>query len=545
MASYHQLPNGEEEINLDKDTHTRRPPPTSTTRHTSTNRGRIQNAFDRAVDSFDRAAPNWLRKRATPINALVAFGGLLILTLVVGYMVLLGKPDSAISKSKFGQAVGLGPGDYLNAAKTDQVPLETDPFVNDVVLITKVGSATLFERLMTHVALRSASGSVAPKSLFFSDAESRVGEIHIQDILANVSDRIKKDREFSQLYSITHDLLDNHQRLDQVLDKETGWKLDKFKFLPMMGEAYRKYPDAKWYVMVEADTFLFWNQLVKWLKAQDHEEQLYFGHPSFTDHEGKSFMFSHGGSGFVLSKGIMDATYGLDPEFEHHQDDLVLHSAFGDALLSLAIFNTTTVKIDKLSEQGWEKFNDVPPRQLKFRKDVWCNQLFTFHHVTPNDIYDLYDFQTRIEARLKKNDFLRWADVWEEFKPQYLKKTVMPGKEVLKRGWQVMWDWDSETDDSYTSDAVRCQEKCRENEDCYMWEWKEDGGSGRKRSENSLRSRSDRGNCRWTSQFLRIGVINPDNERIFSGWMGDRIERWAKVNQCAGREGFTWEPSSE
>jgi hypothetical protein len=47
--------------------------------------------------------------------------------------------------------------------------------------------------------------------------------------------------------------------------------LDKYKFLPLHADAARRFPDAKYTVSVEADTFLFWNQLVKWLKERDRE----------------------------------------------------------------------------------------------------------------------------------------------------------------------------------------------------------------------------------------------------------------------------------
>ena len=59
-----------------------------------------------------------------------------------------------------------------------------------------------------------------------------------------------------------------------------GWALDKFKFLPLHGDAYRTRPDAKWHVSIEDDTFVFWNQLLKWLKTQDHNALRMFGNPA-------------------------------------------------------------------------------------------------------------------------------------------------------------------------------------------------------------------------------------------------------------------------
>lgn len=38
-----------------------------------------------------------------------------------------------------------------------------------------------------------------------------------------------------------------------------GWKLDKWKFVPMVNRTLYEYPDMKWCVFAEGDTFVLWS----------------------------------------------------------------------------------------------------------------------------------------------------------------------------------------------------------------------------------------------------------------------------------------------
>lgn len=57
----------------------------------------------------------------------------------------------------------------------------------------------------------------------------------------------------------------------------TAWQIDKWKFLPLHADAYRRWPNAKWHIAIEDDTWLLWNNLVKWLKTKPHDEQKFYG----------------------------------------------------------------------------------------------------------------------------------------------------------------------------------------------------------------------------------------------------------------------------
>lgn len=465
---------------------------------------------------------------------------------------------------------------------------------DDLVLITKVGSATVHKRLLIHLAEQSISNLYIPNRLYVSDYPLQLttpttDNITFFDALANVSSTISGLDEFKSLRGELKALIESNQDLDDMSAKDGGWKLDKYKFLPMVAEAWRRFPGKKWYVVVEADTFLFYNQLVRWLSTLDASQQYLLGHPTFCDYDGKSTMFTHGGSGIVLSQGIMQASFGADQEFEHSHDDLIQKSAFGDALLSKSIYDSPQVHLTELSPEGGEKFNSDPPRVLKFTRNNWCSPIMSFHHITPTDAAHLYDFQRRIEPKLSASsssaaaaaggqelDLVRWGDVWDEFIPNFLRQAMeqvgkfdadsmlKPGSsepgEVGVIGWQAIEDWDSETTDLVASSADECQAQCRADPNCLMWEWRKGQGerdqvwadqgrrvSRRKRSQAANRldgdiqernTNAEWGKCRFTSDFLRIGLTKPKEASLTTGWMGTRIDRWRKDLECSGRTGL-------
>ncbi|KAJ1577497.1 hypothetical protein NDA11_002679 [Ustilago hordei] len=433
---------------------------------------------------------------------------------------------------------------------------------DDLVLITKVGSATLHSRLLTHLAEQRVCSLYIPNHLYSSDYPLTLASHNITffDALSNLSSTITSTQEFSQLHSELTALISSNQDLRAMSDKDGGWKLDKYKFLPTFAQAWRMWPGKKWYVMVEADTFLFYNELVKWLAGLDERKQLMIGHPSWCDYDGKSTVFTHGGSGIVLSKAIMQASFGSDEDFEHHQDELILKSAFGDALLSKSLYDAPKVTLTELSPEGGQRFNSDPPRILKFDRRNWCEPILTLHHVTPADTAHLYDFQRRIEPRLQKGDTIRWGDIWDEFQPEFLRKAMQDvarwdqdnklseGEpevgEVAVKGWQAIENWDSETWDEVTSSANECQKLCRMNQDCLLWQWSKgqgqrpNGKSGQTWTGDRRSDGGDWGKCRYTSDFLRIGIAKPKETHLLTGWMATRIDRWRRDLECSGRTGL-------
>lgn len=181
---------------------------------------------------------------------------------------------------------------------------KTARFEESLLLTFKTGSAVIYDRTPIQVQhlLDSQSNTwqadgwneYIPNQLFYSDAEEWIGKAYFRDALANVSSEMKTFEGFQEYHrihelrvsqyprppslsmltcSITFQQANNQDPSHPVVagTASSGWQLDKFKFLPLHGDAYRRFPDIKYVVSIEDDTFLFWNQLVKWLKIKDKE----------------------------------------------------------------------------------------------------------------------------------------------------------------------------------------------------------------------------------------------------------------------------------
>lgn len=506
-----------------------------------------------------RSAAGWIQRCKTTV--------LVCVCIVLATMVLL-RDHRASSPPPASPSTNALVAPSSTTTTSPTLPPSTPPtpayrLEDDMVLITKVGSATVHKRLLIHLAEQPRSHLYMPNQLYVSDYALQLGNITLYDALANVTSTISALPEFRSLRGELQALLESNQNLDDMSSKDAGWKLDKYKFLPAVAEAWRRFPGKKWYVLVEADTFVFWDEMVKWLGRLDEGEQYLLGHPSFCDYDGKSTMFTHGGSGIVMSRALVEASFGSDAEFEHTHDELIQASAFGDALLSKAIYDSPRVHLTELSPEGGERFNSDPPRVLKFVRGTWCKPILTFHHITPTDAVHMYDFQRRITPLLPANDTVRWADVWDEFTPHFLKQAMEqvgrfhndhsaqfvdpatgaePG-EVAIVDWQAFEDWDSETTDVVTPSADECQRKCRQDANCLMWEWRKkgDGWPEQEWAQNRKRDEQARvwGKCRYTTEFLRIGLTKPKaDDELTTGWMGSRIDRWRREQVCSGRTGL-------
>lgn len=104
-----------------------------------------------------------------------------------------------------------------------------------------------------------ADSSCITNMLVFSDLEETVGNHHFIDILADLPPSYYDNEDFA-VYSAQKQA---HSEGKPVGYSAEGWKLDRFKFLPMVDKAYQMRPNADWYVFIEADVYYFWGMSFK------------------------------------------------------------------------------------------------------------------------------------------------------------------------------------------------------------------------------------------------------------------------------------------
>ena len=174
-----------------------------------------------------------------------------------------------------------------------------------------------------------------------------------------------------------------------------GWKLDKWKFMPMLNRTLHEYPDKKWYVFMEADSFLLWSMLLQYLSLLNPIEPYYIGAGSCIGDD----LFAHGGSGFVVSQPAMllvtqhYATHKAEVETltdELWAGDHVLAKSFNDAGVS--------------TTDAWPHFQGDYPGLVAYAGpdgrytpaawlQEWCVPTISYHHMSSDMIEGLWGFE--------------------------------------------------------------------------------------------------------------------------------------------------------
>ncbi|KAK5634487.1 hypothetical protein RRF57_010200 [Xylaria bambusicola] len=188
-----------------------------------------------------------------------------------------------------------------------------------------------------------------------------------------------------------------------------GWKLDKWKFLPMVSRALEHRPSAKWFVFIEPDTHMIWQNMLEYLSQFDASKPYYLGKYMWI---GK-VLFGHGGSGFMISNPAMEMVSKHWTENQDWFDEYTAKEWAGDMILGKAMENigihlvsaSPHVQIDSLSTLDWAaNRGDKPP---------WCYAPVTFHHMTTPDIHTLWRFEHDWLRQNNANTIPRLRDIFE------------------------------------------------------------------------------------------------------------------------------------
>lgn len=269
--------------------------------------------------------------------------------------------------------------------------------MDDVLVIMKTGVTEALEKVPVHL---QTTLRCVPHYAIFSDFEEQISGVRTHDVLRNVSHEIKQTNPDFGIYNRVRVYgRKGLQESDLVKDvnspsgklKNPGWKLDKWKFLPMIDEALQIRPDAKWYYFMEADTYPFWPNLMAWLEQFDPEKPLYIG----SQMQIGDVVFAYGGSGIILSNPAMRkaserraARLAEIDEYTagHWAGDCVLGKVLHDAGVNLLwawpMMQTSTIwRVDLINEA--------------YDKKPWCYPAVSFHHMTPADVELVWQFDQR------------------------------------------------------------------------------------------------------------------------------------------------------
>ncbi|KAL5117275.1 hypothetical protein ACEQ8H_004834 [Pleosporales sp. CAS-2024a] len=413
----------------------------------------------------------------------------------------------------------------------------------DVLVVLRTGATESQQKLPVH--LRTTLRCV-PHFVVVSDMDEEIDGVHVHDVLARVSDKTKNEHDDFKLYR--H--LQEHRRQglpdlpvmtgmsgsskgDYLRTENDGWKLDKWKFLPMLEHAYAHKPDAKWFLLLESDTYLSWANLLTYLAKFDASKPYYIGkHLYINDIE-----FAYGGAGIVLSNPAMHAAIAQRSAHDDKYESFTATHWVGDCALG-KVFEDIHIPLHRAFPhfQADSPFS-LDPAITKIDRDLWCFPAITYHHVSPAEIAQLWTFEQQwASARgttLRHRDVFTWL-----IKHRLPLSSPSSSSPPPRDNWDNLSSLSSPTDftayDHSTSSnplernawksAAHCRALCEHRASCLQFSF-------------------DVGSCRVSDKFS-LGYERR-GERVRSGWMLDRIEdSWrALEDRCSVRD--WWAPDGE
>ncbi|KAK5190004.1 hypothetical protein LTR72_008415 [Exophiala xenobiotica] len=217
--------------------------------------------------------------------------------------------------------------------------------------------------------------------IVISDYQEEVGGHKFIDILATLPGPYSKHPDFTAYYTQQKARLGG-----KVEPSRDAWKLDRFKFLPMVNAAYEMRPNASWYVFLEADVYIFWDNLFRLLDQFNPQEMHYLG-SAVPGSKGR--WFAYGGAGIVISHALMQSLVGDGTILTERYQKMAINDCCGDAVLAYVILAKTGVKLKDLHPM----FSGDYLPDLGIDEQRWCTPLISLHRMSIDSLRSLWRWE--------------------------------------------------------------------------------------------------------------------------------------------------------
>ena len=327
-----------------------------------------------------------------------------------------------------------------------------------LAMCLKTGMETIIDRVP--VQLMSFLRDDTP--LIISDFQETMAGIEVINVLSKHEQRTSFPK-YRHAKSITVD--------EQSPDQNDGWKLDAGKNIPGFKRMYYEFPNAKWFIMFDDDTYLFKNNLIAHLKTLDHTQPFYLGNPlglspCGENGEIENGVFGHGGSGIVLSKGAMEKMVPIADKCSQRHGKCML----GDLRTALCL-NDAGIRLDTLKSQY--DFRGRPFQKEAFRDA--CDTTFTFHHLFPSQIKQLHDIEMEVQrlhgpdAEINMGQLFYWFVRKDPLLVSTSEESVSIKIDSKSFEYRVDMNFEGGDYDHFNSSLTNCISNCYEDSKCFSW----------------------------------------------------------------------------
>ncbi|TKA23585.1 hypothetical protein B0A50_07419 [Salinomyces thailandicus] len=399
------------------------------------------------------------------------------------------------------------------------------PGADNIMVLLKTGATELYQKLPTHIV--TTLGTCVPHFMIFSDLAQNFADIPIHDAIAPVSKSFREHHEDFELYR----KLQQYQSEGQDMHRLSGggsWNLDKWKFLPMLHQAFESAGDnIEWFFLMEADTSVSWTNLLQWLRTMDPQNPFYLGAQNVIG----DTVFAHGGSGVVISRRAADMlthkrTQMGKAAYDEEWEESTSTSCCGDEIMARAF-----AQVDVPLTPSWPLIQGETVSSIDWKEDHWCTVALTWHHVTPIEVDAMFQFEMAwVDEHGWDTPYL-FRDVHNYFISRHITVNRTSWNNLSKDHKFISPDLS--TDDKATAKKEfakfkmfeqksvasqdACAAACQRHKSCVQW-------------------MHTPGRC-YLGNVMRFGKSDErDSEHWVSGWMNERIESFAeKLAGCRTR----------
>lgn len=282
--------------------------------------------------------------------------------------------------------------------RTPELPCRNMPGANDTLLILKTGSTELRDKLPVHL---NTTLKCYPHHMIFSDYEEDFQGHHIYDALEFVDPNTKAAHGDFELWRRLQqggrpalqpqELSGTAARAGSNFGKldNPGWKLDKWKFLPMVNRTLAEYPNMRWYVFVEVDTYILSQTLHNYLNSLDWQKSYYIGGQMWIG----DIVFAHGGTGFAVSRPAMEKVVKMYQETQATWESFTDMHWAGDCVLGRAFADSGTPLTQAWPIWQGDDMGNMNYGRVEREHRLWCAPSVSYHHSTPSMVKDMWDWE--------------------------------------------------------------------------------------------------------------------------------------------------------
>ncbi|KAM0701655.1 hypothetical protein Q7P35_010564 [Cladosporium inversicolor] len=277
---------------------------------------------------------------------------------------------------------------------------------HDTLLILRTGATEIADRIPTHISTTSLC--YFRQHVIFSDyAETFHGE-RVLDALESVDPDIVTNNHDFELYrrikQYGRAVLAQSELSGNRSQTPSGtghteiprWKLDKWKFVPMVNRTFYEYPEMNWYVFAEGDTSILWSTLHAYLASIDHTEPHYLGSAT---NIGDDAAFAYGGAGFIVSRLAMQMAAEYYKAQKATIEAYTEENWAGDAVLGKVFFDAGVPVKDIWPVMHGDSTSQTlfarpwSPGVPKETEQIWCYPAASLHHMSPAAVDSLWHYE--------------------------------------------------------------------------------------------------------------------------------------------------------